>query len=81
MSTKMEEGVKRWTAKRKAALVMEVMQGQTTVAQASRPFDLAPSEIDTWVDDAKKGMENALRIKPLEVKEHDDRQIKGLQEA
>ena len=47
MSTKMEEDIKRWTAKRKAALVMEIMQGKTTVAAASRSFDLAPSEIDT----------------------------------
>ena len=81
MSTKMEEDVKRWTAKRRAALVMEIMQGKTTVAEASRSFDLAPSEIDTWVDDAKKGMENALRTKPLEVKEQYERQIKDLQEA
>lgn len=81
MSTKMEEDVKRWTAKRKAALVVEIMQGKTTVAEASRSFDLAPSEIETWVDEAKKGMENALRTKPLEVKEQYERQIKDLQEA
>jgi hypothetical protein len=49
MSTKMEEDVKRWMAKRKAALVMEIMQGKTTVAEASRSFDLVPSEIDTRV--------------------------------
>jgi len=30
---------------------MEIMQGKTIVAQASRSFDLAPSEVDTWVDD------------------------------
>ena len=59
MSTKMEEDVKRWTAKRKAALVMDIMQGKTTVAEASRSFDIAPSEIEAWVDDAKKGMEAA----------------------
>ena len=33
------------------------------------------------VDDAKRGMENALRAKPLEVKEQYERQIKDLQEA
>lgn len=37
-------------------------------------------EINTWVDDAKKGMENLL-TKPLEVKEQCKRQIKDLQEA
>jgi transposase-like protein len=77
----MEDDIKRWTAKRKAALVMEIIQGKTTVAQASRSFDLPPSDIEEWVDDAKKGMENALRAKPLEVKEQYERQLKELQEA
>lgn len=77
----MEDDIKRWTAKRKAALVMEIIQGKTTVAQASRSFDLQPSEIEEWVDEAKRGMENALRTKPLEIKEQYERQIKDLQEA
>jgi len=76
MGMTMEDEIKRWTAKRKAALVMEIMQGKSTVAEDSRSFDLAPSEIEAWVDDAKKGMENALRTKPLEVKEQYERQIK-----
>ena len=33
------------------------------------------------MDEAKRGMENALRTKPLEVKEQYERQIKELQEA
>ena len=33
------------------------------------------------MDDAKKGMENALRSKPLEVREQYERQLKELQEA
>ena len=81
MSTKMEEDIKRWTAKRKAALVMEIIQGKTTVAEASRSFDLQPSEVEEWVDEAKWGMENALRTKPLEIKEQYERQIKDLQAA
>jgi transposase-like protein len=81
MSTKMEEDIKRWTAKRKAALVMEIIQGKTTVAEASRSFDLQPSEVEEWVDEAKRGMENALRTKPLQIKEQYERQIKDLQEA
>lgn len=35
MSKVMEEEFKRWTAKRKAALVMEIIQGKTTVLGAS----------------------------------------------
>ena len=54
---------------------------ETTVAEASRSFDLQPSEVEEWVDEAKRGMENALRTKPLEIKEQYERQIKDLQEA
>ncbi len=81
MSTRMEDDIKRWTAKRKAALVMEIIQGKTTVAEASRFFDLPPSEIEEWVDEAKKGMENALRSRPLDIKEQYERQLADLQSA
>lgn len=76
MSIKMEDEIKRWTAKRKSALVLDIIQGKTTVAEA-----VVPSEIENWVDDAKRGMENALRANPLDVKEQYERQIKDLQEA
>jgi transposase-like protein len=76
-----EEDFKRWTAKRKAALVMDIIQGKTSIAEASRAFDLPPSEIEEWVEEGKRGMENALRAKPLDVKEQYERQLKELQEA
>ena len=81
MSMKMEDEIKRWTAKRKSALVLDIIQGKTTVAEASRQYDLAPSEVEQWVDDAKRGMENALRANPLDNKEQYERQLKDLQEA
>ena len=81
MSTAMEDEIKRWTAKRKSALVMEILQGKTTVAEASRSYDLPPSEIETWIDKAKRGMENALRSNPLDIREQNEKQIKQLQEA
>ncbi len=46
MSMTMEDDIKRWTAKRKVALVMEIIQGNTTISEASRAFDIAPSEIE-----------------------------------
>ncbi len=30
---------------------------------------MPPSEIEEWGDEAKRGMENALRAKPLDVRE------------
>ena len=81
MSTKMEEDIKRWTAKRKSALVLDIIQGKTTAAEASRAYDLSPSEVEDWVGDGKRGMENALRANPLDLKEQYERQIKDFQEA
>lgn len=81
MSTKMEDEIKRLTAKRKSALVLDIIQGKTTISEASRSFDLTPSEVESLVDDGKRGMENALRANPLDVREQYERQLKDLQEA
>jgi hypothetical protein len=81
MSVAMEEDIKRWTAKRKAALVTEIIQGKTTISEASRSFDIPPSEIEDWVEEGKRGLENALRAKPMEIKEQYERQLRELQEA
>lgn len=81
MSELMDEQIKCWTAKRKSALVLEIIQGKATVAEASRAYDLPPSEIENWVDDGKRGMEIALRANPQDVREQYERQLKGLQEA
>ena len=81
MSTLMEDDIKGWTAKRKTALVLEIIQGKTTISEASRAFDLNPSEVQQWVDEGKRGMENALRTKPLQVKQQYEKQLRELQEA
>lgn len=81
MSIEMKEEIKRWTARRKSALVMEILQGKKTVAEASRQFDLAPSEIEEWVEQGKAVMNNALKAKPEDVREQYERQLKDLQEA
>ena len=42
MSTMMEDDIKRWTAKRKTALVLDIIQGKTTISEASRAFGPQP---------------------------------------
>lgn len=81
MSMTMDDSIKRWTAKRKTALVIKVIQGKTTVSEAGRSFDLTPSEIEGWVEDAKRGMENSLRANPLDIREQYEKQLRGVQEA
>ena len=81
MSTVMDEDIKRWTSRRKSALVMEIFQGKTTVSEASRAYDLPPSEVESWMEDARSGMENALRTKPMDLREQYEKEIRKLQEA
>ena len=77
----MEDDIKHWTAKRKAALVLDIIQGNTTISEASRAFDLNPSEVEQWVDEGKRGMENALRTNPLDVRQQYEKKLSDLQEA
>ena len=81
MSVTLDDCIKRWTAKRKTALVIEMIQGKTTVAEASLSYDLSPPEIEGWVDDAMWGMENTLRANPLDIRAQYEKQRKDLQEA
>jgi hypothetical protein len=48
MSNLQEEDIKRWAAKRKSALILDIIQGKPTVAAANRHFGLFIAEIE-WV--------------------------------
>jgi hypothetical protein len=51
------------------------------VAEASRSFDLPPSAIEGWAEDAKRHMEKSLRANTLDIHAQYDKQPKDLQEA
>lgn len=48
MSTLMEEGIKRWTAKRETALVLKIIQSKTSISEASGPMICPPWT--SWVE-------------------------------
>jgi transposase-like protein len=55
------DDVKRWTVKRRQALILQLVRGETTPAEAARRYDLTVREIEEWRDKAMAAMENALR--------------------
>ena len=61
--------------------MLEILQGNTKVTEASRKSDVLPSDIEKWIDEGKRGMENALRTRPEDLREQYERQLKDLQEA
>jgi transposase-like protein len=60
------EEVQRWTAKRRAALVLSLLKGETTAADAARRHGLKVAEVEEWRERFLLGAENSLRARPKE---------------
>ena len=66
MADEQQSEVQRWTAKRRAALVISVLRGETTAAEAARRHGLKVAEVEEWRERLLLGAENALRARPKE---------------
>ncbi len=75
-----DEHLKRWTAKRRMALVLELLRGDTSAAEAARKHGLTVAEIEAWKHRFLSGAENALRSRPLDDEAQKEREIKRLQQ-
>ncbi|MCB9909344.1 MAG: DUF1153 domain-containing protein [Planctomycetes bacterium] len=60
------ENVQRWTAKRRVALVLTILRGETSASEAARKHGLTVAEIEDWQDKFLAGAENSLRSRPRE---------------
>jgi transposase-like protein len=58
------DDLQRWSAKRRSALVLSILKGETTPQEAARKHGLTVSEVESWRDKFLQGAENALRSKP-----------------
>ena len=57
--------VQRWTAKRKAAVVLDIIKGKTTPSQVAREHgNLTVADVERWLNDFVKGGEEHLRAHP-----------------
>src|SRR3712207_1812010 len=80
MTPEHDETQKRWTAKRRAALVLEILRGDLSIAEAARKYGLTVVELEDWRDRFLSGAENALRSRPLDEDAHKDQEIKRLKQ-
>ena len=74
-----QDEVQRWTAKRKTAVILEVLKGQTTGVETCRRYGLKQSELEEWTQAFLEGGENALRSRPRDEREMYEAKIKELQ--
>lgn len=61
--------VQRWTAKRKAAVVLDLIKGKTTAAETARQHDLTVGEVERWRDDFITQGTEGLRSHPRDLAE------------
>ena len=74
------ENVQRWTAKRRTALVLSIVKGETSAKEAARKHGLTISEIEDWKERFMAAAENALRTKPRDEEAQKDHLIKQLKQ-
>jgi Protein of unknown function (DUF1153) len=64
LMTDVPDEVQRRTAKRKTAVVMSIVKGETLAAEAARNHGLTVAEIERWQEQFFAAGENALRARP-----------------
>jgi transposase-like protein len=80
MVLEVPENIERWTAKRRVALVVSILKGETSVAEAARKHGLTVAEVEDWRDRFLLGAENALRARPKDEDALKDEAIKKLKQ-
>ncbi|MGI5940389.1 MAG: DUF1153 domain-containing protein [Thermoleophilia bacterium] len=78
MSKEIPENVQRWTAKRRAALVLNILKGETSIQEAARTRGLTVAEVEEWKERYLSAAENALRTRPKDEEALKDELVKKL---
>lgn len=78
MATEAVEPIDRWTAKRRVTLVVSILKGETSVAEAARQHELTVGEVEGYREKFLLRDENALRSRPRDDDAIKDEQMKKL---
>jgi transposase-like protein len=74
------ESIERWTAKRRVALVLSILKGEASVADAARRHGLTVAEVEDWRERFLLGAENAFRSRPKDEEALKEEQIRTLKQ-
>ena len=77
--TDVPDEVQRWTARRKAAVVMSIVKSETSAAEAAREHGLTVAKIERWHEQFLAAGENALRARSRDEEAANTEQIERLQ--
>ena len=76
MATESSDPIERWTAKRRVAVVVSILKGETSIAEVARKHGLTVAEVEDWRDRFLLGAENALRNRPKDEEALKEEQMK-----
>ncbi|TXT49113.1 MAG: transposase family protein [Spirochaetes bacterium] len=71
----------RWTAKRKAEIILQILRQTTTVVDVARQNNLTPSEVQDWIDTFLKAGEKGLKARASDLQEQTEKEIMELKVA
>ena len=50
-------------------MVVGIFRGKIAATEAARQYGLTVSEIEGWIDEAQRSMENGFRARPKDIRE------------
>jgi len=75
----MDQQVQRWTASRKAELVVAILKKEKTLSDVCRENDLKQSEVNPWVEQFLQGGQRNLKINSKDLVVEHRKEIESLQ--
>ncbi len=70
--------IQRWTAGRKAAVVLDLIKGKSTPADIARQHGLTVGEVETWLERFMEGGKEFLRAVPRDTEARFEAEKKDL---
>ena len=61
--------------------VIDIFKGKTTPVEVARQHDLTVAEVERWVEEAERNMENGFRTRPKDVREQYEKELQETREA
>lgn len=73
------EKFERWTAQRKAAIILEVLKGKISVPEACRRHGFTQGEFRQWAEEYHRGGVDALKVNKKGIEAEYRAEVKRLQ--
>jgi transposase-like protein len=73
------EPIERWTAQRKASIILDVLKGQISVPEAARKYGFTQGDYRKWTDEFMRGGIEALKVNRKDLDSEHRSEVRRLQ--